>query len=282
MAITALLPTVTATRMVWAMTGKFSNDEPSKTMATYVEDALKCIEEQAQAQGVNPEEKSYVTSAVATMKASLRSLDTAYKCRNLNFEENEKLRAAYLESVKESLSFGSTAQDFLKSLPTMTIGAAGGVTVAQVMGVSGTVLWGVGLVLAALGYLINLWFVRLARRQTQRLYVTQDYERGLYYDQYISRVSGILLGLFLDLERIHKRVFQESYEADTNPSALEDIINDILTKVRSTFCPYAHKHMREKKITPELWTLCESGDAEAVRVCLLWEGQRENAPSVRK
>ena len=175
---TALLPTITAVRMVWAMTGKFSDDEPSKTMATYVEDVLKSIEDQAA--GISPEEKSYVTSVAATMKASLRSLDTAYKGRDLNFEENEKLRTAYLESVKESLSFGSKAQDFLKSLPTMTIGAAGGVTVAQAFQVSNVALWGVGLVLAALGYLVNLFFVRRARRQTQMLYVSQDYERGLY------------------------------------------------------------------------------------------------------
>ncbi len=246
-------------------------------MATYVEDVLKSIEQQASS--ISSEEKSYVTSAVATMKASMRSLDTAYKGRDLNFEENEKLRTAYLESVKESLSFGSKAQDFLKSLPTMTIGAAGGVTVAQALGISGITLWGVGLVLAALGYLVNLWFVRRARRQTQMLYVSQDYERGLYFEQYLARVTTILLGLFLDLERIHKRVFQENYEADTSPSTVQSFIDAVLAGVHSTFCPFVHKHMAEKKVTPELWTRCESGNAEATRMCPLWEGLREPAPT---
>ncbi|MFH1940994.1 MAG: hypothetical protein ABIL68_02725 [bacterium] len=277
MAKTALLPTVTAVRMVWAMTGKFSKEEPSKTMATYVEDSLKDIEEQARAKHVSQQEKSYIISAVATMKASLRSLDTAYKGRELNFKENEKLRETYLESVKESLNFGNTMQDFLKSLPTMTIGAAGGVTVAQAVGISGVTLWGLGLILAAMGYLINLGFVRSARKKTQMLYVIQDYERGLYYEQYVERVSIILLGLFLDLERIHKRVFQENYEADTKPAAIEKIVDDILAGVHSTFCPYVHKHIAEKKVTPALWTLCESGDKEAVRMCSQWEGIRKPA-----
>ncbi len=283
MAKTTLLPTATAVRIVWAMTGKSSNDAPSRTMATYIEDVLKHIEDQAQAQGINPKEKSYVTSAIVTMKVSLRSLDIVYKGRTLNFKENEELRTAYLMSVKESLSFGDKAQDLLKSLPTMTIVAAGGVTVAQraMEDASKTILWGVGLVLAALGYLVNFLFVRWSSRRTQMLYVTQDYERGLYYDQYVSRVTDILIGLFLDLERIHKRVFQESYETDTNPSALEGIINEILVGVHSTFCPYAHKHMRDKKITPKLWPLCESGNAEAVRKCKRWEGQSEAAPSTR-
>jgi hypothetical protein len=276
---TALLPTVTAIRMVWAMTGKFSDDQPSQTMATYVEDTLKGIENQAA--GVSAEEQSYVTSAIATMKASLRSLETAHKGRDLNFEENEKLRRAYLESVTESISFGSKAQDVLKSLPTMTVGAAGGVTIAQALGISGITLWGLGLALAALGYLVNLWFVRRARRQTQLLYVSQDYERDLYYEQYLNRVTTILLGLFLDLERIHKNVFQETYEADTNPSTIRSFVEDILAGVRSTFCPFVHKHIADNRITPELWTRCESGNTDAVRLCPNWEGLRESAPTTR-
>lgn len=280
MSKTALLPPVTAVRMVWAMTGKFSDDEPSKTMALYVEDVLKNIEEQAL--GIAPEEKSYVTSAAATMKASLRSLDTAYKGRDLNFKENEKLRTAYLDSIKESLSFGNKAQDFLKSLPTMTIGAAGGVTVAKALQVSDVQLWGLGLAFTAIGYLINLFFVSRARRQTQMLYVSQDYERGLYYEQYLSRVTAILLGLILDLERIHKRVFQENYESDTNPTTVRSYIHDILAGVHSSFCPFVHKHMSEKRVTPELWAGCESGISEAVRRCPLWEGVRDISPTLGK
>jgi len=270
MSKSALLPTVTAVRMVWAMSGKFTKNEPSQTMAAYVEDVLKGIEEQAPQ--ISAEENSYVTSAAATMKASLRSLDIVYKGRNLNFKENEKLRTAYLESVKESLSFGSKAQDFLKSLPSMTIAGAGGVTLAQYFGASGFQLWGAGLFLTGLGYVVNFYFVRRARRKTQMLYVIQDYERGLYYEQYLDRVTVVLLGLFLDLERIHKRVFKENYETDTNPTTVRSIVKDILAGVHSTFCPYAHKHMAEKKVTPELWTLCESGTAEAVKKCPLWEG----------
>jgi hypothetical protein len=213
------------------------------------------------------------------MKASLRSIETAHKGRDLNFEENEKLRTAYLESVRESISSGTKAQDILKSLPTMTIGAAGGVTIAQAFGISGIPLWGLGLVLAALGYLVNLWFVRRGRRQTQLLYVTQDYERDLYFEQHLSRVTTILLGLFLDLERIHMNVFQENYEADVNPSTIRSFIDGILAGVRSTFCPFIHKHIASNKITPELWTRCESGNADAVRMCPNWEGLRESTAS---
>lgn len=279
---TELLPTVTAVRMVWAMTGRFSDDEPSRKLSLYVEDTLRDIEQQVHSQGVSSEERSYVAGAIATMKASLRSLDTAYNGRELNFKENEKLRTTYLESVKDSLHFGTRAQDFLKSLPTMTIGAAGGVTVAKAIGRSEVTLWGVGLGLAGAGYLVNLLIVRLARRQTRMLYVIQDYERGMYYDQYVHRVADTLLGLFLDLERIHKRVFRENYESDVTPSALESVVNEILVGVHPTFCPYVHKHMSEGRITPELWATCESGTPEAVHLCPMWEGQRAVDPPARQ
>lgn len=282
MAKTAFLPTVTAVRMVWAITGKFSDDPSSQQMANYVEDTLRHMEEDASAKGANPQEKSYIISVAATMKASLRSLDTAYKGRTLNFEENEKLRAAYLESVKENIAFGNKAQDFLKSLPSMTLTAAGGVTVAQFFHLPDFVLWGGGLALAALGYLINLVFVRRARRETQMQYVIQDYERGLYYDQYVRRVKLILRGLFFDLERIHVQIFKENYESDVSTPAIDTIIKDILTGVDSTFCPFVHKHKDEKKLTPESWARCESGHPGAIEACPYWQGVRNNAPATAK
>jgi hypothetical protein len=107
------------------------------------------------------------------------------------------------------------------------------------------------------------------------LYVAQDYERGLYYEQYLSRVTAIILGLFLDLERIHRRVFGENYEIDVSPGTVRSIVDDTLAGVGSTFCPYVHKHFTDKKVTPELWTRCESGNPQAVRRCPFWEGKRE-------
>jgi hypothetical protein len=275
MAKTALLPTVTAVRMAWAMTGKFSDDE-SKIIAAYVEDELKNVE--GEASKIGPKEKSYVKSAVATIKASMRSLNIIYKSRELNFKENEKLREAYLKSITENLDFGKQASDFLRSLPAMVIGGAGGVTVADAVGLSGVMLWGVGLGLAGLGYLVQSYFVRRGRRQTQMLYVSQDYERNLYYEQYINRARDILQGLFLDLERIHKRIFGENYEVKIEPSAVKILVDAMLAGVTPTFCQFVHQHMKEKKVTPELWTKCECGNADAVRTCPFWEGPRESAP----
>ena len=268
MATALLLPPVTAVRMAWALTGAFANDEHSKQSAVIVENALKDIRERAQS---DPMENKYVISALATLDACRRSLDTVYKGRNLNFDENEKLRTAYLDSVKEGIEFGKKAQAFVKSIPAMTISAATGVTVAQALKLNDLNLWAVGLVLAAVGYLINLYFVRWARDRTQQLYVSQDYERNIYYDQYITRVDVILTSLYLDLNRIHKNVFGSQYPLDGIDAG--PIVDEILRGVRPLMCSYVHKHTREKKITPELWPLCETGASEAVKACKWWEGK---------
>lgn len=174
-----------------------------------------------------------------------------------------------MESIKENLEFGKNVEDFLKSLPAMVIGGAGGITVAKYFEISDINLWTIGLALASIGYIVNLGVVRLLRKRTQMLYVAQDYERNLYCDQYVTHVATILISLYLDLDRIHKNVFEQSYSVDVEVS---NIIGEMLKGVRPTFCKYIHKHIREKKIKPELWTLCETGKEGAVEKCPCWEG----------
>jgi hypothetical protein len=255
--------------MAWALTGAFSNDDHSKHSAVLVESRLKDIKDLTEKKG-STEEKEYVPNAMALIESSVRSLDTVYKGRELNFQENEKLRSAYLDSITETVEFGKKSQDFLKSLPSVSIGAAGGVTVGSALGLSEIHLWAIGIVLGAAGYIINLGFVRRARRQRQLLYLAQDYERSLYYDQYITRISAILTALYLDIERLHKKVFGEPYH-ETEAASPGEAVSDLINSVRPTFCKFVHKHMLQKKITPELWALCETGGSQAVQTCPLWE-----------
>jgi hypothetical protein len=262
---TSLLPPSAGVRIAWALTGKFPKSEQSNLSATYAENALKDIELQAKSSST---ETRYVTGAKAMIFSSLRNLDTIYKGRELNFTENEKLRSAYLENIKENLDFGNKAKDFLKSLPTMTIGSAGGVTLASLLGLSGNVLIGLGFVLAASGYLLNVLIVRLMRKRTQTLYLKEDHDRNLYYDQYVTRVAMNLTSLYLDLDRWHHNVFGAAY---SDGRQVGEIIEGIMCGLKPTHCIYLQKHMDSKRITPELWPICETGDKESVKQCAHWE-----------
>lgn len=284
MAQTKLLPPVTAIRIAWARTGEFSDDDQSKVNAKIVENDLKTIIDLADKQP-DENEKMYVRNASALMDACARNLDIIHKKRELDFEENNKIRDEYLEDVKENLDFGNKAKDVLKSLPTMGIASVGGISLIETLKGTGIQLdqwqiWSIGAGLAAAGYLVNLFIVRATRRYKQKLFVSQDYERGLYFSQYVSRVKMVLVSLFLDLNRIHKNVFGDVYSKDDD--AVE-IVGEMLKGVLPLFCPYIHKHMMDKKITPQLWPLCETGKAigsevgspVALEQCVFWEGKKK-------
>lgn len=296
---TNLLPPVTAVRIVWALTGEFSDDNHSQFNAKSVEDNLKNIKDFAeQQQGENEVEKIYVRNATVLMDACRRSLDIIHKKRELDFKENDEIRNAYLEDVKENLAFGTRAKNILKSLPIMAITGFGGtITLAEVFNKTNTPatsigavqapvlsslqLWGIGAGFAAVGYIVNLVIVKLMRSYKQKLFVGQDYERGLYFNQYVNRVKIELITLYWDLNRIHNNIFKQKYPADKDDDA-EKVVGEMLKGVQPLFCPYVHKHMQEKKVTPELWPLCEAGKSgeigpekpTAVEQCVYWEGKK--------
>jgi len=265
MAQTSLLNPAFALRIAWAQTGNFSDDPHSKMTAREAENALKNIEHRAMK---NDKDSIYVGNAIGAMKASLRSMDIIYKSRQSNFEENEKLRTSYMQSITDSLEFGKTAGDFLKSLPTMTITAAGGVTLGQALGLSTLYIWALALALGAAGYMVNLWFVSRSRRHTQMHLIQHDYDRNLYYKQYIDRIADVLISLYFELDRIHADAFGASYPiGDKSPS---DLVDDILSGVQPTFCKFVHEHIKSGKITPELWPTCETGTDEVIKTCPHW------------
>lgn len=208
--------------------------------------------------------------------ASLRSLETIYKGRELNFEGNAKLREAYMQTVQENIAFGSKAQDFLKSLPTMATSSAGGTitfgySLATWLGAANreAFLALVGIALAGVGHLLHAAIVRAMRDRTQLLYVQQDYKRNLYYAQYISRTTVALISLYQDVDRIHQAVFGSPYPVQQGALA-SDIVQELFRGVRPTMCKYVHKHMREGVIRPGDWALCETGEP-ACQDCRHWK-----------
>jgi hypothetical protein len=203
------------------------------------------------------------------MDATYRNLDIIYKGRDLNFKENETLRQAYLDSIRDNMEFGKKAGDYIKTIPTLGIFGAGSVTIIEWLDLE-RFKWAFILGTASLGYLVTMLVVRWMRGKTQEQYIAQDYERGLYFDQFVTRTASTLVSLYNDLDRIHRNVFGQPYPVDAN---VTDIVGEMLKGVRPTFCPHVHKHMKENAVKPEYWTLCETGNPAATQKCPLWEGK---------
>ena len=265
---TTLLSPLAAVNLAWAMTGSFADDEESKQNSSRAQVTMNEIKENAEKEP-SGKEAEYIRYAIAAIEANLRSIETVYKGRQLNFDENEKLRSTYLESVRESLEFGRKAKDFLKSLPMMTIGAAGGVTLADVLNLPDVAFWALGLALTGAGYFLNLLIVHRTRRYKQKQYIIQDYERNLYYIQYVDRISVLLNSLYEETDRAHKKVFGQEYPVEPEKTQ-EELIENLLSGIRPTYCPFVHKHMKKKLITSDLWAKCESGNPLATTLCPYW------------
>jgi hypothetical protein len=267
---TELLPPMTGVEITWARTGKFSEKMPTTDAYVEAEQAWKRILDRSESKG----EKDYVTKAQASMASSLRNLHTIYKARELNFEENGQMREAVLKHAKERLAFGDKAADIVKSLPTMAIGGAGGITLGQILSQYGvleqfqdSIMWALGVLCAGIAYLINVQGVKRWHEREMDNYVQQDYERNNYYEQYVTKSKGILKSLYKDLDRMHRDEFGNGY-----PQA-EDVEEAIAKHIAGTRCVYLHQHMKEGKITSKLWPRCESGDKEATENCPKWPGK---------
>jgi hypothetical protein len=256
---TELLPPKIAVQMVWSLTERFHKEGEPKISADKTESLLTDILNQA-----TGDEKHYVERTMTAMYATLRSLDTIYRGRELNFKENEQLRQTYLDAIQSNIEFGTRVTDYLKTIPTMVLGSTGATALVEnyLKIVDIKLLTICGLFFAAFFFFIHFSFVWLTRDHKLKNYVAQDYERNLYYVQYLHRISKIFLNLYDEINQIHFDIFGSNYPEKNNSNIIERF-----KELYPTFCPYIYKHMNEKKIKPWFWVNCETGLDETTEKC---------------
>jgi hypothetical protein len=331
MSKTSLLPPMTAVQMTWALTGLFSKEKPTqnsegpadKSQKDKKNSVKKDERRSADAGGNHPKEvpspfptflvdkaledmrirakndkeNKYVDRVIAAMNASLRSIHTIYKGRNLNFDENEELRAAYLKSMKESIDYGFRVKDILKSLPTALIGATGGLTLTSIIDESKTnvsnkpingtdVLSFVNKALSnvafqkfllvttftLLGFLVGWVLIWWRGRKTWKLYVRRDYERNLYFSLYLKQVTTILESLYESVCQIYLETFKRTCPEEKKG---KEMIGDMMKGMQPNLCTYVNGHMRKNKITVDQWPMCETGKIGIItRHCPVWKKEK--------
>lgn len=224
----------------------------------------------------DPKEQDYVSCAIALIRTSERSLQTIIESRNLNFKEANALREQSQQNILYYSQFTGNLQSLVPRLGSMTVaGVGGGITLADLFNKVFPALGDYTLPLiiaigAAIGYLVHgLIVVPIVKRKLQMENVKGDYDRNLYYDQYIERTKNALIGLYIALENCHTTYFEQKYNQSGDAS---QIVKGVLQGVYPTLCPYVHKHMREGRITPDLWSKCETG--QGITYCPLWEGEK--------
>lgn len=305
MSKTSLLPPMTAVQMTWALTGLFSTKKPTqnsedpadKNQKDKKNSVKKDKKGSADAGGNHPKEVSspfptflvdkaledmrirakndkenkYVDRVIAAMNASLRSIHTIYKGRNLNFDENEELRAAYLKSMKESIDYGFRVKDILKSLPAASLGAAGGLTFA-VLGDIDVQKFLFTTTFAVLGFFVGWVFIWWRGSKTWKLYVRRDYERNLYFSLYLKQVTTILESLYESVCQIYLETFKDTYPEEKKGKGM---IKDMMKGMQPNLCPYVNGHIQKNKMTANQWPMCETGEKDiTTRHCPVWKKEK--------
>lgn len=255
-----------AVRIAWALTGEWSETPSVREEATVAKARVKALEDLAQASD-DPQEKEYVPKAVDHIKASQRSLANVYAARKLNFEEAQKMRASQMQQIESYSRLTANWQSAWPRVMSVGLGgSAGALTLTDLLketfkSVNPAVLQALLFVIGAtLLYLLNEFFVLpWVRRRIMMENVRWDYDRNLYYDQFVDRTKGALISLYLDVDRAHLKSFGSPYDPNANAA---QIVTGALAGVPSTMCPKVHPHMNQGVITPNLWSMCETGQGK--------------------
>jgi hypothetical protein len=247
----------------------------------------KALEDIRKRAGDDYKKNLYVDRVLAAMDASLRSLNTIYKGRNLNFDENTALRAAYLKSMEENIKYGFELKDLLKTLPTTTlISTSGGITLAEILAkgnsngsVIANLYWPIIIIFAGLGFFVGLVISWHKGKETQKLHIRQDLERKLYFCSYLQRVYDVLESLYNSVCSIYYDTFGKEYPRKKKE---KETITKMLAVMMPKICEYAPRHLIENKINPELWPICETGNMEIIRNCKVWKKENRESKLYRK
>jgi hypothetical protein len=251
---TSLLPPISAVKLLWGATRAFANDAIDDAYEVIVKPQLDSL---AQLAGDNKEEKLYLKYAGIQLMASLRNAGMIYKGRQLNYAENRALRKAFLESLKERYEFSMQIKEIINNLPAVSFTGIGGLALLHAITAEPELLvqFFIAVLFGFLGYFIRRGVLKRSQSRKHLNYIRQDYEATIYFFDYLDRMELVLVRLYENLEEIHKQLFTEYYNSE---DSYKEAIKNLLRESLPNRCKYIDEHIRERKIKPDLWHMCET------------------------
>jgi hypothetical protein len=264
MAATAVLPPSLAVEIAWGISNEFSKDTEAKLLGEVAKVDLERLVQSANTSGTD-KEKRYVNGTATLIDGALRTLHIVVAGRDLNIDALDELRSKRREDIEASAKLSGSLQSIApRAVSTLFVGGAAGAGLSEALtrwaGIHATdVALFQGLVIAAAaaaGYVTHALIIApLVRRGLTRELIKKDYDRTLYFDQYYERCYLVLFSLCERVNNWHEAVFGGPFP-DTNA---REVANRALSGAQSTPCLWVHNHMRNGWVTPDLWSLCETG-----------------------
>lgn len=258
---TKFFPPDMAVRIAWAFTHQLSESKSVPLEANRAIQLMEDIREKA-INSKDDKEELYVDWVCAAIGATYRDLVTIMNGRNLNFDDVKKLRDTEIENINYYSQFTTNLQSSIPRISGMTIG---GVSVSIILTkllpnleVYFLPLLAIG---AAIGYFLNgAIIIPLTQKKMQIQKIKLDYDRNRYYEQYVERSKAALIALYLSADRHHKNIFGDFYDSEkARPDDVKIIIDEVLGGISSTMCKNVSKCMIGNIVTPDMWSVCETG-----------------------
>jgi hypothetical protein len=270
---TKYFPPDMAVRIAWALTHQLSESEAVHLEANRAKNLMEHIKEKAKG---DEKEEPYVYWVCSAIEATYRDLVIIINGRNLNFDEVKKLRDTETENIQYYSQFTTDLQSSIPRISGMTIGGVGVAVPLSLLlePYFPSNLKGYALLLmlafgAAIGYIFNgAIVIPWIRRKKQMENIKLDYDKDLFYKQYVERSKAALIALYMTVDGYHNAIFGNFFEQEKAGSDdVKTIVDEMLSGISPTMCKNVTKCMNGKVITPDLWPICETGLKNEIEKC---------------
>lgn len=251
--------------IAWARTDDLSTNVNIRGNAERVKKRMDDIIEIAD-KGTNVKEKEYINSVFMAIESTYRSLATIANGRTNNYKEIDAVRDQQAKDMQSFASLIPTLQSTIPRIAEMTIG---GIATGTLFGPYfirwfpslGDYAFHISVAIGAvLLYLVSELFINpwLAKRKLRSI-IQLDYDKDLYYQQYLIRTKNALISLYDQVEDLHEKNFNTKYSEEKNS---ETEVDDLLKGLSTTMCENVVTCIKKNKITANNWAICETGETK--------------------
>jgi len=295
-----LLTPMMGVRLAWALTGGFptagqsgikttNNDQNgqtnspsgnasgtgnSQTCSVSAEKARDILTDVLKAVENDPDIKAKTLKSIAAIYTTVRNLSTIYSGRQLNFQENDLVRNAYIESIANDIEFGKSILDYVKTLPSVIAAGGAGLGISFLLNMYGILslsmydLFIIAILVAGLAFFGNYFFRHWCIRRKVRQFVWWDSDRNHYYEHYLNRSYRELIHLHQVLVCIHNPGLPDDDTLKTKCKDGDREIQELFTNLYPTTCKDINLCIFNRDFDPNKWVFCETRGSSTQDKCL--------------
>lgn len=213
----------------------------------------------------------YFDSVYAAINSCVRSLLNIINGRDANFKDVDALKDIYTANAQALETFSANLQSSFGQLASITFGGTSATAIVA--------YYFLKLPIFIFPLVINCrWcsvicgsqtvYCTLVAKKNVKANIRTDYQRDLYYQQYVRASKDALKGLFTETLDLYNEVYGVSYDTKyDDPKTIEALINNLMESIdfKKYACPkiykcYANGKKFNQKDLAQQWSNCESGE----------------------